>query len=77
MQRLHIGLLIEKYGDDYQVGWCFFPIFEVVIVIFMMVVFLIDAFIFTGNVHGYKIKQDAAFGRDSGEIMQEISYVWT
>ena len=24
IQRVHIGRLVDKYGDDYKVGYCFY-----------------------------------------------------
>lgn len=76
MQRVYIGRLIEKHGDDYQVcevlfvDVCLGSLFYFA----MHAVFLTVWLWFSGNVHGYKAEHDAAFSSNLEEIVQKVSH---
>lgn len=84
MQRIHISRLVNKYGDDYQVFFYCFLIFNFQDI---QIVRLLGAYQVTINyyyffiivlaeyVDGYKAKCHAAFCWDFTQTLHQVLYV--
>lgn len=71
MQRVHIGQLVEKYGDDYRVG-CQFLFLDLYNVCGGCVTPF--DFFFAEDVYGHEAKCYAAFSCNSREVVRKIPY---
>lgn len=80
IQRVHISRLVDKYGDDYQVGIRLllfvikiqeFANFDAAALHFVVVVVVV---LLAEYADGYKAKSHAAFNWNSTEIVHEVSH---
>lgn len=72
IQRLHVLKLVEKYGDDYQVGCEFLFISELLNPFGVFSFGISCTHCFAEHVYGHKAEFNAAFSWNSGETMQKI-----